>query len=87
MYLQQQGVGQQAGRHAGPPLVWAVEIGENFVPENLAALAGQETVEAVPPNKVQVLVTCLEQAALTRAFTEYAALLIRSVEECLTKPR
>jgi len=87
MGLQQQSIGQQTGRYAGPPVVWAIEFGEIFIPEQLASLVGQEAIEAVPANKVQVLVICLEQASLTRAFTERVSLLIWVVEECTTNPR
>ena len=58
------------------PVVWTVAFGEIFVPEQLAALFGQEAVEAIPTHKVQVLAICLEQTALVRTFTEHVSLPI-----------
>jgi hypothetical protein len=46
--LQQQGVGQQAGGYAGPPIVRTVEGGEVFVPKQSSALAGQEARRSCP---------------------------------------
>ena len=69
--LQEQSGGQEARGHAGAAVVQDVECGELLVTEELAALAGQETVEGVPADEVQVEVIGLEQAALVGPFTQH----------------
>ncbi len=64
MRLQEQGGGQQAGRHAAPAIVPAVEGREVLIPKQLPPQPGQPPVETVPPHQIQVQMVRFKQAAL-----------------------
>jgi len=78
---------QQAGIYARPSAVRIVEFDKISVPEQLTTLNGKKAVDAGLVHKGQVQVICLEQAALARAFTGHASLLIWAFEQGSTKPR
>ena len=64
MRLQEQGGGQQAGRHAAPAIVPAVEGREVLIPPQLPPQPGQPPVETVPTHQIQVQMVRFKQAAL-----------------------
>ena len=70
--LEQQGHSQQAGRHAVPAVVRAVELGEIRVPEQPAPQRRQETVEAFPPHVVQVQPVRFPKPPLVRSLSQHS---------------
>lgn len=71
MHLQQQRAGQQARRHARPPVRQAIQLGKVIVAEELIALPGEEAVEAVAADVVEPEVVTLEEAPLVAATGEH----------------
>ena len=70
--LEQQRRGQQAGRHAFPAVVRAIELSEVGVPEQPAPQRGQETVEGVHPHVVQVQPVRLPEPSLVRTLSQHS---------------
>ena len=70
--LEQQGSGQQAGRHAVPAIVGAVELGEVGVPEQPAPPRGQQTVEGVLADMVQIQPICFPETPLVRTLSQHS---------------
>ncbi len=61
MCLQQQGGSQQAGRHAAPAIVPAIEGREILIPKQLPPQPGQPAVETVPADQIQVQMVLFAQ--------------------------
>ena len=70
--LEQQRRRQQAGRHAVPAVVRAVELGKIRVPEQPAPHRGQQAVEAFPPHVVQVQPVRFPKSPLVRTLSQHS---------------
>ena len=70
--LEQKGRRQQAGRHAVPAVVGAVEFGELGVPEQPAPQRREETIEAFPPHVVQVQPVRFPKSPLVRSPSQHS---------------
>ena len=70
--MEQQRRGQQAGRHAIPAIVGAVELGEVGVPKQAATQRGQQTVEGVLAHVVQVQPVRFPQTPLVRSLSQHS---------------
>ena len=71
MRLQEQGSGQQAGRHAAPAIVPAVEGREVLIPTQLPPPPGQPAVETVPAHQIQVQMVRFPQDALIGSLAQH----------------
>ena len=69
--LEQKGRRQQAGRHAVPAVVGAVEFGELGVPEQPAPQRREETIEAFPPHVIQIQPVRFPKSPLVRTLSQH----------------
>ena len=69
--LEQERRGQQAGRHAIPAIVGAVELGEVGVPKQPATQRGQQTVEGVLAHVVQIQPVRFPEAPLIGSLSQH----------------
>ncbi len=65
--LEQQGRGQEARWDTQSPVGEAIEVGEVLVPKQLVALGGQQAVERVPPDVLQIRVINSQRPIVSQA--------------------